>query len=46
MLVDRSAGAAKFDVPVFALLAMSYPTYPAEQLPAWLAKLPVEKPGS
>ncbi|HUL51783.1 MAG TPA: orotate phosphoribosyltransferase [Opitutaceae bacterium] len=46
MLVDRSAGAAKFDVPVFALLAMSYPTYPADQLPAWLAKLPVEKPGS
>jgi orotate phosphoribosyltransferase len=46
MLVDRSAGAARFDVPVFALLEMSFPTYPADQLPAWLAKLPVEKPGS
>ncbi|HUJ45130.1 MAG TPA: orotate phosphoribosyltransferase [Opitutaceae bacterium] len=46
MLVDRSAGTATFDVPVFSLLAMSYPTFPADQLPAWLAKLPVEKPGS
>jgi orotate phosphoribosyltransferase len=46
MLVDRSAGGAKFDVPVFSLLEMSYPTYPADQLPEWLAKLPVEKPGS
>lgn len=46
MLVDRSAGAAKFNVPVFALLEMSFPTYAADQLPAGLAKLPVEKPGS
>jgi orotate phosphoribosyltransferase len=46
MLVDRSAGAARFEVPVFSLLAMSFPTYPADQLPAALAKLPVEKPGS
>ena len=46
MLVDRSAGVAKFDVPVFSLLEMSFPTYPPDQVPAWLAKLPVEKPGS
>jgi orotate phosphoribosyltransferase len=46
MLVDRSAGATKFDVPVFSLLEMSFPTYPADALPEWLAKLPVEKPGS
>ena len=46
MLVDRSAGVAKFDVPVFSLLEISFPTYPADQLPEWLAKLPVEKPGS
>jgi orotate phosphoribosyltransferase len=46
MLVDRSAGVAKFDVPVFSLLEMSFPTYPADQLPEWLARLPVEKPGS
>ena len=46
MLVDRSAGVAQFDVPVFSLLEMSFPTYPADQLPEWLAKLPVERPGS
>jgi orotate phosphoribosyltransferase len=46
MLVDRSGGATKFDVPMFSLLEMNLPTYPADQLPEWLAKLPVEKPGS
>jgi orotate phosphoribosyltransferase len=33
-------------VPFIALLEMSYPTYPADQLPAWLAAIPVQKPGS
>jgi orotate phosphoribosyltransferase len=46
MLVDRSAGAARFDIPAFSLLEMSFPTYAADQLPAELVKLPVEKPGS
>jgi orotate phosphoribosyltransferase len=46
MLVDRSNGATKFEVPTFSLLEMSFPTYPADQLPDWLAKVPVEKPGS
>ncbi len=46
MLVDRSAGVARFDVPTFSLLEMSFPTYPADKLPDWLAKLPVEHPGS
>lgn len=46
MLVDRSAGATKFPVPTYSLLELSFPTYPADQLPEWLAKLPVEKPGS
>ncbi len=46
MLVDRSSGAAKFDVPATSLLELSFPTYPADQVPDWLAKIPVEKPGS
>jgi orotate phosphoribosyltransferase len=46
MLVDRSAGIAKFDVPAFSLLEMSFPTYSADQLPEWLGQRPVEKPGS
>lgn len=46
MLVDRSSGAARFDVPAISLLELSFPTYPADALPESLAKLPVEKPGS
>jgi len=46
MLVDRSAGSARFDVPTFSLLEMSFPTYPADRLPEALARLPVEHPGS
>ena len=46
MLVDRSAGAARFTVPAVSLLELSFPTYPADAVPEWLAKMPVEKPGS
>ncbi len=46
MLVDRSGGASRFDVPAVSLLELSFPTYPADQVPDWLAKIPVEKPGS
>ncbi|MBI5381559.1 MAG: orotate phosphoribosyltransferase [Opitutae bacterium] len=46
MLVDRSAGTTKFDVPAISLLELSFPTYPADQVPDWLAKIPAHKPGS
>lgn len=46
MLVDRSAGTARFEVPSLSLLELSFPTYPADQVPADLAALPVTKPGS
>ncbi len=46
MLVDRSASSARFDAPAVSLLELSFPTYPADQLPAALAALPIEKPGS
>ena len=46
MLVDRSAGVARFDVPAVSLLELSFPTYAADALPASLAKIPVQKPGS
>jgi orotate phosphoribosyltransferase len=46
MLVDRSAGSARFDVPAVSLLELSFPTYPADAVPDWLAKIPIEKPGS
>ncbi len=46
MLVDRSAGAVRFDAPFVSLLELSFPTYTADQVPEALARLPVEKPGS
>lgn len=46
MLVDRSAGSARFDVPAVSLLELSFPTFPADAVPDWLAKIPIEKPGS
>ncbi len=46
MLVDRSAGAAHFEVPAISLLELSFPTFPADAVPEWLAKIPIEKPGS
>lgn len=46
MLVDRSEGKTKFSVSSYPLLQLSFPTYPADQLPAELAALPAEKPGS
>jgi orotate phosphoribosyltransferase len=46
MLVDRSAGSARFAVPAVSLLELSFPTYPAGAVPDWLAKIPVQKPGS
>jgi len=46
MLVDRSASSVRFDAPAVSLLELSFPTYPADQLPAALAALPIEKPGS
>jgi orotate phosphoribosyltransferase len=46
MLVDRSAGSARFDAPSVSLLELSFPTYPADRLPEALALIPVEKPGS
>jgi orotate phosphoribosyltransferase len=46
VLVDRSEGKAQFDVPTVSLLEMSFPTYPADQLPPELAGSPATKPGS
>ncbi len=45
-LVDRSAGSASFDVPFFSLMALNFPTYAADEVPAELAALEAIKPGS
>ncbi len=45
-LVDRSDGAADLGVPLFALLRLAVPAYPADALPESLAAIPAVKPGS
>lgn len=45
-LADRSNGTAEIGVPLISLLAMKVPSYPADQLPPELARLPAIKPGS
>ena len=45
-LVDRSGGAVDLGVPFFPLIAINFPTYAEDELPAELAAIPVTKPGS
>jgi orotate phosphoribosyltransferase len=46
MAVDRSGGGIKFGVPTFSLLSLNVETFPAENLPPDLARVPAVKPGS
>ncbi|GLK49859.1 orotate phosphoribosyltransferase [Brevundimonas intermedia] len=45
-IVDRSGGKADVGVPLIALASLEVPAYPADALPAELAALPIEDPGS
>lgn len=45
-LVDRSNGAVDLGVPFFPLIAINFPTYAGDAVPAELAAVPVTKPGS
>jgi orotate phosphoribosyltransferase len=45
-LVDRSGGTVDLGVPFFALTAINFPTYAADELPPELAAIPAIKPGS
>jgi len=45
-LVDRSAGAVDLGVPFYPLVALSFPTYAEDELPAEVAATPAIKPGS
>lgn len=46
VLVDRSNGAASFDVPFKSLLEMTFPTYEPNSIPEHLKKITAIKPGS
>ena len=45
-IVDRSAGSADLGVPFFPLIALNFPTYADDEVPAVLAEVPITKPGS
>lgn len=45
-LVDRSAGMVDLGVPFYPLVALNFPTYAEDAIPAALAAVPVTKPGS
>jgi len=45
-IVDRSGGRADAGAPMVALASLDVPAFPADALPAELAALPAEEPGS
>ena len=45
-IVDRSGGRADVGAPLVALATLDVPAFPADNLPANLAAIPVEDPGS
>ncbi len=46
VLVDRSGGATRFDVPIVALANLDIASWPPDDVPDWLASIPVTKPGT
>ncbi|MCI0335794.1 MAG: orotate phosphoribosyltransferase [Planctomycetes bacterium] len=46
MIVDRSNGTVDLGVPTHSLIRLIIETFPPDQLPADLAKIPAVKPGS
>lgn len=45
-VVDRSNGAAQFDVPFYPLIKLDVPSYTPDEVPPELASIPETKPGS
>ncbi len=45
-LVDRSGGEVDLGVPFYPLIAINFPTYSDDEVPAELAAIAVTKPGS
>ncbi|MBQ6534965.1 MAG: orotate phosphoribosyltransferase [Opitutales bacterium] len=46
VLVDRSGGAAKFEVPCVSLLEFTFPTYEPDKIPDFLKNIEAVHPGS
>lgn len=46
VLIDRSESALDFGCPVIAAHRVSASSYPPEELPEWLAQIPITQPGT
>jgi orotate phosphoribosyltransferase len=46
VLVDRSGGALDFGAPLSSTLSLTVESYAPEELPEWLAAIPITRPGS
>ena len=46
ILVNRSGGQADFGIPLVSLLDISPEVYEPTNIPAWLEKIPISRPGS
>ncbi|MBL8065033.1 MAG: orotate phosphoribosyltransferase [Chthonomonadaceae bacterium] len=46
VLIDRSGGTCDFGAPLFSAYTVSAESYPPENVPDWLASVPVTKPGT
>ena len=46
VIVDRSGGDAKFDVPFYSALKLDLPTFDPAACPLCAKKLPIDRPGS
>jgi orotate phosphoribosyltransferase len=46
VLVDRTGGTADFGVPLVSALSLDVQSWAPDQVPEWLAALPITRPGS
>lgn len=46
VLIDRSGGAVDFGVPLHAAYRVEAESFAPEEVPAWLAEIPITKPGT
>lgn len=46
VLIDRSAAGTGFGLPLFAAYKVEAQSFAPEEVPAWLAAIPVSKPGT
>ncbi|HVT11544.1 MAG TPA: orotate phosphoribosyltransferase [Fimbriimonadaceae bacterium] len=46
VLIDRSAEGASFGLPLYAAYKVEAQSYAPDEVPAWLAEIPITKPGT